>query len=195
MGLPAVRKVPPSPLDLWNHRVSGKWYFKSWRSITCGQNLDVKELTLRARGINSRSGTKASSPTVTASTMIARLQGCAQGQMSHSHVEKKSLRAQPGRKIVSVEGWESAPFAKHASYRPPRKPEREAGKLCPKCGTAPLKAKSGLNGPLTVDCYGNGFTIRTPSISRAACISSEKSTLHPACLAERTIRASQKLMP
>jgi len=40
--------------------------------------------------------------TVTASTMIARLGGCAQGQMSQAHVEKERVRAQP-EEIVSVE--------------------------------------------------------------------------------------------
>jgi hypothetical protein len=49
----------PSPLDLCNHRVSWKSQIKSWRSITCGQNLDVKELTLRARGMNSQNETDA----------------------------------------------------------------------------------------------------------------------------------------
>jgi hypothetical protein len=43
--------------------------------------------------------------------------------------------------------------------------------------------------------YWNGFTIRTPSISRVSCISSEKTMLHPACLAARKIRASQNDNP
>src|ERR1700756_5290450 len=37
---------PPPPI-YWNHRVSGKMQFDLWGSITCGQNLDVKELTGR----------------------------------------------------------------------------------------------------------------------------------------------------
>jgi len=41
----------------------------------------------------------------------------------------------------------------------------------------------------------NGFTMRTPSISRCCCRFSEKSTLQPACLAARTTKASQKENP
>ena len=43
--------------------------------------------------------------------------------------------------------------------------------------------------------YRNGFMTRIPSISRASWKSSEKSTLHPACLAARTTKASQKENP
>src|SRR5579864_148140 len=53
------RDGTPPPLDLWNHRVSGRSQIKSWRSITCGHNLDLKGLTHRARGVNSRNGTDA----------------------------------------------------------------------------------------------------------------------------------------
>jgi hypothetical protein len=84
----------PSPLDLWNHRVGGKSKIKSWRSITCGQNLDVKELTRRDSRISSRNGTDALLSTVTTSTMIARWRGCAQGQMSHVAVEKERVARQ-----------------------------------------------------------------------------------------------------
>ncbi|HWI69685.1 MAG TPA: hypothetical protein VNS88_15130 [Nitrospiraceae bacterium] len=43
-------------------------------------------------------------PTVTASTMIAQLRRCAQGQMSHAVVvEKKELRGQPVGEIVPEE--------------------------------------------------------------------------------------------
>jgi hypothetical protein len=84
----------PLPLDLWNHRVGGKSKIKSWRSITCGQNLDVKELTRRNSRISSRNGTDALLSTVTASTMIARWRGCAQGQMSHVAVEKERVARQ-----------------------------------------------------------------------------------------------------
>jgi len=42
-----------------------------------------------------------SSATVTASTMIARLRGCAQGQMSHGTVEKKELRAPAAGQVLS----------------------------------------------------------------------------------------------
>jgi len=59
MGLAACRKGTPSPLDLWNHPVSGRSQIKSWRSITCGQNLDLKRFTHRARGVNSHNGTDA----------------------------------------------------------------------------------------------------------------------------------------
>ncbi len=51
----------PSPSISWNHRVSRKSDIKSWRSTTCGQNIDVKELTLRDSRIRSRSGTEARS--------------------------------------------------------------------------------------------------------------------------------------
>jgi len=43
--------------------------------------------------------------------------------------------------------------------------------------------------------YPNGLTIRTPSISRRSCMSSEKSTLQPDCLAVRMTSASQKEKP
>ena len=100
-----------------------------------------KNLTIALMESIPGTGRMRSLPAVTASTMIARLRGCAQGQMSHAPVEKT--------------------------------------------GTAPLRAKIGLEWAT----YWNGLMIRTPSISRAACMSSEKSTLHPACLAERTINA------
>ncbi len=38
----------------------------------------------------------------------------------------------------------------------------------------------------------NGFTIRIPSISLPCCMSSERTTVQPVCLAERRISASQK---
>jgi hypothetical protein len=47
-----------------------------------------------------------SPPTVTASTMIARLRGCAQGQMSHAPVEKESCEAD------SVQAWNCPTQAK-----------------------------------------------------------------------------------
>jgi hypothetical protein len=59
MGLAACRGGPPSPSISWNHRVRGRLRTKSWRSITYGQNLDVKGLIHRTRGINSQNGTDA----------------------------------------------------------------------------------------------------------------------------------------
>ena len=140
-------RVPPSP------SISGIIEFGENRKLNlgvqslAGKILMSKNLAFALPGSIPGTGRMRSLPTVTASTMIARLRGCAQGQMSHAPVEKP--------------------------------------------GTAPLKAKIGLEWAT----YWNGLMIRTPSISRAACMSSEKSVLHPACLAERTINASQKFMP
>jgi hypothetical protein len=33
-------RYPPSPLDLWNHRVRGKLENNLWRSMSYGQNLE-----------------------------------------------------------------------------------------------------------------------------------------------------------
>jgi hypothetical protein len=46
-GLFGVPRYTPSPSVYWNHRVSVKIRINLWSSITCGQNLDVKELTGR----------------------------------------------------------------------------------------------------------------------------------------------------
>ena len=146
-GLASRREGAPLPLDLWNHRVRRKSQIKSWRSITCGQNLDVKELSVRAPGINSRNGRDALS--------------------AHRH------GLDDDRKIAGLCARSDVTCA------------------CGKAWNWPTQAKIRLEWAT----YWNGLMIRTPSISRAACMSSEKSTLHPACLAERTINASQKFMP
>lgn len=39
------RGVSPSPSDLWNHRVSGKFENNLWGSISCGQNLEPQRLS------------------------------------------------------------------------------------------------------------------------------------------------------
>ena len=109
----------PSPHDLWNHRVSGKSQTKSWRSITCGQNLDVKELTRSDSRDKFPERDGCSPPTVAASTMIARLRGCAQGQMSHGTVEKKkSCERSRGSNRVGRVPWFPI-FAKHAKDEVP----------------------------------------------------------------------------
>jgi hypothetical protein len=43
--MPRPRGNPPSPVILWNHRVSGKSPKNLWGTISCGQNLDFKELS------------------------------------------------------------------------------------------------------------------------------------------------------
>jgi hypothetical protein len=57
----------PLPPVYLNHRISAKMTTDLFGSISCGQNLDVKEL--RGRPV----GTSWLVPTVTASTMIADL--------------------------------------------------------------------------------------------------------------------------
>jgi hypothetical protein len=51
--------VPPPPGIYWNHRVSVKSVSNLWGTITCRQNLDVKELRSQTHGINSQDGTNA----------------------------------------------------------------------------------------------------------------------------------------
>ena len=38
------KRVPPSPPIYWNHGLSGTTQFDLWGTITCGQNLDFREL-------------------------------------------------------------------------------------------------------------------------------------------------------
>ncbi len=47
-----IRGYPPPPLVYWSHRVSAKLRKNLWGAITCGQNLDVKEL--RSRTLRNR---------------------------------------------------------------------------------------------------------------------------------------------
>src|SRR5579872_3196972 len=50
--------IPPPPSVYWNHWVSGKLMKNLWGTITCGQNLHIKELTCPDRGDKSQDGTK-----------------------------------------------------------------------------------------------------------------------------------------
>jgi hypothetical protein len=59
----AFRVSPPSR-SIWNHRVSGKSRNNLWGSITCGQNLDVKELKGWVPSIDPKTGRNASQRTV-----------------------------------------------------------------------------------------------------------------------------------
>jgi len=59
MGRLDRSRVPPSPSVYWSHRVSGKPTSNLWGTITCGQNLDVKELRIQTHGTNSQGGTNA----------------------------------------------------------------------------------------------------------------------------------------
>ena len=117
----------PLPLDLWNHPVSGRLQIKSWRSITCGQNLDLKGLTHRARGINSRNGTDALCAHrhgLDDDRAIAGL--CARSDVTCGCGKESVARSACGE-IVSV--------------------EVRGGKTPSMRETAPLKPKAGLNGP------------------------------------------------
>lgn len=122
-----VGRVTPSPSISGIIQLGGRLQIKSWRSITCGQNLDLKGLTHRARGINSHNATDALSAHrhgLDDDREIAGLRArldvtCACG--------KEKLRGQPVGEIVSV--------------------EVHGGKTPSKRGTAPLKPKAGLNGP------------------------------------------------
>ena len=127
MGLAACREGHPLPSISGIIQLGGRLQIKSWRSITCGQNLDLKGLTHRARGINSHNATDALSAHrhgLDDDRKIAGLRArldvtCACG--------KEKLRGQPVGEIVSV--------------------EVHGGKTPSKRGTAPLKPKAGLNGP------------------------------------------------
>src|SRR5271169_669106 len=54
-----LRGVPPSPMVYWNHRVSVKSPNNPWGTVTCRQNLDVKELRSRVSLTNSHDGSNA----------------------------------------------------------------------------------------------------------------------------------------
>jgi hypothetical protein len=41
---PRIVRYPPSPSNLWNHRVSGKFENNLWGSMSCGQNLEPQRL-------------------------------------------------------------------------------------------------------------------------------------------------------
>ena len=55
-GKRELRKAPLPPPVYWNHRVRGKSRNNLWGTITCGQNLDVKELTSGILQIDSQHG-------------------------------------------------------------------------------------------------------------------------------------------
>ncbi len=59
MGLERLYGAPPSPWVYLNHRVSGKSIKNLWGTISCGQNLDTKELGGLMLLVNSRNGTNA----------------------------------------------------------------------------------------------------------------------------------------
>src|SRR5208282_2380286 len=75
-----IRYTPLPPI-YWNHWISVKMTTDLFGSASCRQNLDVKEL--RGRSV----GTSWLVPTVTASTMIARMRRRGQGWMSQRSVD------------------------------------------------------------------------------------------------------------
>jgi hypothetical protein len=89
-GLASGREGYPLP------SISGIIEFAGNRKLILGAQsltgtiLMSKDSSIALAQINSQNGTDALS--VTASTTIARVRGCAQGQMSHVAVEKKELR-------------------------------------------------------------------------------------------------------
>ena len=77
-------RYTPLPLIYWNHRISAKMATDLIGSLSCGQNLDVKELS----GWFVETGWLV--PTVTASTMIADLT-CGRKVRCHRQAVKKIL--------------------------------------------------------------------------------------------------------
>jgi len=69
--------------------LGGKCEIKSWGTITCGQNLDVKELRNRTPNAVPKRNEMRASAVVTASTMMAQMPLWKQGQMSQRGVEKR----------------------------------------------------------------------------------------------------------
>jgi len=119
MGLAARLKGTPSPLDLWNHRVSGESQIKSWRSITCGQNLDVKELTLSGSRdkFRERDGVlSAHRCGLDDDRAIAGL--CARSDVTRDCGKKKSCERSRGSNRVGRGPWLQI-FAKHAKDEVP----------------------------------------------------------------------------
>jgi hypothetical protein len=88
-SVPIFGRVTPSPPRVeWNHRLSGKTRAKYWGSVTYGQNIDIKELSLghRARATLAR-------------VRIIKHFGCgAQGQMSQEAVDFCASEWQEWRK-------------------------------------------------------------------------------------------------
>jgi hypothetical protein len=93
MGLVSRREGTPLPPS-----ISGIIELAENRKLNLGAQslvgkiLMSKNLPIALPGSIPGTGRMRSPPTFTASTMIARLRGCAQGQMSHAPVEKKALR-------------------------------------------------------------------------------------------------------
>jgi hypothetical protein len=70
-GILLIMGIPPPPSVYWHHGVSGKSQSNLWSSITCGQNLDFKELASAKLGSIPETVPAPRLHTVTASTMIS----------------------------------------------------------------------------------------------------------------------------
>jgi hypothetical protein len=99
MGLAARGEGTPSPSISGIIQLAGDYKLNLGAQSLAGKILISKGLPIVLAGSIPATGRMRSPPTVTASTMIARLRGCAQGQMSHAAVEKKALRGQPVEKL------------------------------------------------------------------------------------------------
>ena len=76
MGILDLRYPLPPPPVYWNHRVRGKCHVRSSGTVSCGQNLELRDLARRTRIRHERR-------TSLASAMIAQSQVGRQGRMSH----------------------------------------------------------------------------------------------------------------